>query len=136
MMNAENRDVKIGAGLDRDEDAGEQPAAASDAGRGKRLRFWMNWALALLTVVGAGIVMVFALGAVMSTAACSDKQCPNLGPNGISFDVLFYGAPVVAVLTIIVSFFTAQRPWGVVVPVGALALLVADITILAVTVAQ
>jgi hypothetical protein len=89
-----------------------------------------------LTVVGAGVVMVFSLGAVMSTAACSDKQCPNLGPNGISFDVLFYGAPVVAALTLIVSFFTAQRRWGIVVPLLALALLVADITILAVTVAQ
>ena len=92
--------------------------------------------MALLTVVGAGVVMVFALGAVMSTAACSDKQCPNLGPNGISFDVLFYGAPLVAALTIIISFFTAQRRWGFVVPVVALAVLVADISILAFTVAQ
>ena len=50
--------------------------------------------------------------------------------------MLFYGAPVVAALTLIVSFFTAQRRWGIVVPVVALALLVADITILAVTVAQ
>ncbi len=141
-MNEENRDVKIAAGLDRDKDPGdpgdpgEQPAATSGADRSKRLRFWVNWVLALSTVVGAGVVMVFSLGAVMSTAACSDKQCPNLGPNGISFDVLFYGAPVVAVLTIIVSFFAAQRRWGIVVPLVALALLVADITILAVTVAQ
>jgi hypothetical protein len=101
-----------------------------------RLRFWANWALALLTVVGAGVVMVFSIGAVMSTAACSDKACPKLGPNGISFDVLFYGAPVVAALTIIISFFTAQRRWGAVVPVLALALLIADISILAFTVAQ
>ncbi|UQX11209.1 hypothetical protein [Candidatus Mycobacterium methanotrophicum] len=96
----------------------------------------MNWALALLGVVGAGAVMVFALGAVMSTAACSDKQCPNLGPNGISFGVLFYGAPFVAAVTVVVSFFTAQRRRGVVVPLLALALLVADVTLLAVTVAQ
>jgi hypothetical protein len=135
-MNEENRDVKIAAGLDRDQDPGEQPTATSGTDRSKRLRFWVNWALALLTVVGAGVVMVFSLGAVMSTAACSDKQCPNLGPNGVSFDVLFYGAPLVAALTIVVSFFTAQRRWGIVVPLLALALLVADITILAVTVAQ
>ena len=77
----------------------------------------MNWALALLTVVGAGIVMAVALGAVMSTAACSDKACPNIGPAGISFNELFYGAPVVAALTIVVSFFTAKRRWGFVVPV-------------------
>ncbi len=136
-MNEKNRDVKIAAGLrPRRGRIGEQPAATSGTDRSKRLRFWVNWALALLTVVGAGVVMVFSLGAVMSTAACSDKQCPNLGPNGISFDVLFYGAPVVAALTLIVSFFTAQRRWGIVVPLVALALLVADITILAVTVAQ
>ena len=55
--------------------------------------------------------------------------------HGISFDVLFYGAPAVAALTVIVSFFTARRRWGIVVPVFALALLVTDITILAVTVA-
>jgi hypothetical protein len=100
------------------------------------LRLWMNWALALLTVLGAGVVMAVAMGAVMSTAACSDKACPNLGPDGISFNTLFYGAPVLAVLTIVVSFFTARRRWGFVVPVSALALMIADITILAVTVAQ
>ncbi len=135
-MDEENRNVKVAAELDRDNNRNQQVAATDDAKRTKRLRFWVNWALALLTVVGAGIVMVFSLGAVMSTAACSDKACPNLGPNGISFDVLFYGAPVVAVVTIIVSFFTAQRRWGIVVPLLALALLAADITVLAVTVAQ
>ncbi|HWF71500.1 MAG TPA: hypothetical protein VG187_18415 [Mycobacterium sp.] len=131
-MNEENRDVKIAEGVD----VGEQPPATRGIDRSKGLRFWANWALALLTVMAAGVVMVFSLGAVMSTAACSDKQCPNLGPNGIGFDVLFYGAPAVAAVTLIVSFFTAQRRWGIVVPLLALALLGADITILAVTVAQ
>ena len=72
----------------------------------------------------------------MSTAACSDKACPNLGPNGISFDALFYGAPVVAALTVVVSFFTARRRWGFVVPLVAIVLLIADVAILATTVAQ
>jgi hypothetical protein len=131
-MNEENRDVGVAAGVD----PAEELSASSGTDRSNRLRFWVNWALALLTVVGAGVVMVYALGAVMSTAACSDKQCPKLGPNGISFDVLFYGAPVVAAVTIVVSFFTAQRRWGFVVPLVALALLIGDITTLAVTVAQ
>jgi hypothetical protein len=65
----------------------------------------VNWALAALTVLGAVVVMVYFFGAVMSTAACSQNQCPNPGPNWISPDVL-------------------------------LALLGADIGILAVTVAQ
>jgi hypothetical protein len=96
----------------------------------------VNWALALLTVVGAGIVMAVALGAVMSTAACSDKACPNIGPAGFSFNALFYGAPVLAALIVVVSFFTAKRRWGFVVPISGLALMIADIAILAVTVVQ
>lgn len=128
-MNDENRDVKVAAGA-------EPAVPQNDAGRGGRLRLWVNWVLALLTVPAAAAVLIFTLGAVMSTAACSDKQCPNLGPNGISFGVLFYGAPVVAALTIVISFFTARRRWGIVVPVIALALLVIDIVIVAATVVQ
>ncbi len=127
-MTQENADVKDHPDLD----PGRPPAA----GRRDRLRLWVNWALALLTAVGAGLAMAVALGAVMSTAACADKACPNLGPRGISFDTLFYGAPAVAAVTILLSFFTARRRWGFVVPVVALALLIADVAILAITVAQ
>jgi hypothetical protein len=131
-MNQDNGNMKIDTGPNRDAEI----ASPNGPDRSKRLRLWVNWALALLTVVGAGVVMAVALGAVMSTAACSDKQCPNLGPSGISFNTLFYGAPVVAALTIVISFFTARRRWGFVVPVLALSLMIADVTILAVTVAQ
>ena len=101
-----------------------------------RVRLWVNWVLALLTIPAAAVVLVFALGAVMSTAGCNDKQCPNLGPGGISFGVLFYGAPVVALAAIVITFFTARRRWGIAVPLTALALLIADIVIVATTVAQ
>jgi hypothetical protein len=131
-MSQENTDVKVDDIADRP----VQVNAPAGADRTRRIRLWVNWALALLTVVGAGIVMVVALGAVMSTAACSDKACPNTGPAGIGFNALFYGAPALAVLTLVVSFFTAKRRWGFVIPVSALALLIADIAILAVTVAQ
>ena len=130
-MSQENVHVKADMGGGRD--ALAEPGGTD---RDKRVRLWVNWALALLAVVGAGVVMVFALGAVMSTAACSDKACPNLGPNGISFDMLFYGAPVVAAVAVVVSFFTAKRRWGFVIPVIAIALLIADVAILATTVAQ
>ena len=101
-----------------------------------RARLWLTWVLALLTIPAAAVVLVFALGAVMSTAACNDKQCPNLGPHGIGFGVLFYGAPVVAVVAIVITFFTARRRWGFAIPLIALALLGADIAIVATTVAQ
>jgi hypothetical protein len=134
-MDEENSSVKIDAGVGRD-DGSRRSASPGSSDHGKRLRLWVNWVLALLTGVGAAGVMFFSFGAVMSTAACSDKQCPTLGPRGISFDVLFYGAPVVAALTIVISIFTARRRWGIAVPICALALLIADVTILAVTVAQ
>jgi len=126
---SEESDVKVDAGLDGD-------TRSATPSRTTRRQLWVNWGLALLTVVGAAAVMAVALGAVMSTAACGDKQCPNLGPNGISFNTLFYGAPVVAALTIVASLFTARRRWGFVVPVLALALLIADSAVLVITVAQ
>jgi hypothetical protein len=130
-MSQENIDVKNHPGHDRD-----IPLAESHGtGRSARVRLWVNWALALLTVVGAGVAMAVALGAVLSTAACSDKACPNLG-GGISFDVLYYGAPAVAVVTILLSIFTARRRWGLVVPATALALQIADIALIVTTVAQ
>lgn len=101
------------------------------AGPGPRV----NWVLALLNVPGAAIAMLFALGAVMSTDSCTDRRCPNLG-GGISFDVLFYGPPVVAVLVIVASVFTAKRRAGVAVPLFGLALLVLDVAFLAASVAQ
>jgi hypothetical protein len=131
-MSQENVDVKGPP----DQDRGTLPTGSDANTSGHRRRLWLNWGLALLTAVGAGITMAVALGAVMSTAACSDKACPNLGPRGISFDTLYYGAPAVAVVTIVLSIFTARRRWGFVIPVTALALLIADIAIIAVTVAQ
>jgi Na+(H+)/acetate symporter ActP len=126
---SEHSDVKVDTGLEGD-------ARSATPSSTTRRRLWANWGLALLTVGGAAAVMAVALGAVMSTAACGDKQCPNLGPSGISFNTLFYGAPVVAALTIVASLFTARRRWGFVVPVLALALLSADSAVLVTTVAQ
>ncbi len=130
-MSQEKVHVKADAGGD-----GDALAEHGGIDRDKRVRLWVNWALALLTVVGSGLVMAFAMVSVMSTAACSDKACPNLGPNGISFDTLFYGAPVVAAVAVVASFFTARRRWGFVIPVAAIALLIADVAILATTVTQ
>jgi hypothetical protein len=129
-MSQDNVNVKNEPVLPSDSLPAEQGAR-----RTPRARLWVNWGLALLTAVVAGVVMAVALGAVMSTAACSDKACPNLG-GGISFDVLYYGAPVVAAVTILLSIFTARQRWGLAVPVTALALLIADVAVIVTTVAQ
>ncbi|MBW0018472.1 MAG: hypothetical protein JO236_13130 [Mycobacterium sp.] len=130
-MNPDNRHLTIDGGPG----SATEPRRGGSAGGGPG-RSTINWVLALLTVPGAAIVMLFALGAVMSTDGCSGHQCPNLGFGGIDFGVLFYGAPVVALAVIAVSFFTAKRPRGIAVPLVGLALLVADVAMLALTVAQ
>jgi hypothetical protein len=106
-----------------------QPPGATDPGRGRRAI--ANWALALLTVPAAALIMIFAVGAAMSFAACS-TQCPNLGPDGLAYGVLFYGAPVIAGLTIVASVFTAFRRKGFLVPLIGLALLLVDFAAIAI----
>jgi hypothetical protein len=97
----------------------------STAGRAKTV---VNWVLALLTIPAAIVVVVVAIGSVMSTAGCSGSECT--GPGSFWFGVLFYGAPVLAAATIIVSLFTARRPWGIAVPLCALALFGVDLLVL------
>jgi len=96
-----------------------------------RSRLWVNWLLALSTILGAGIVQLFAMGAVMSTSACSAPNCPK--PSGFVYGLLTYGAPVIAVVAIALSFFTARLARGWLVPAVAWLLLILDVAILAVT---
>ncbi|HTQ22618.1 hypothetical protein [Mycobacterium sp.] len=111
-----------------------EPAPAENR-RDARAGAKVNWGLAICTVPAAAIVMLFALGAVMSTDACTEPACPHPGRGGIDFGVAFYGAPVVAFAVILVSLFSAKRRSGIVVPLLGFALLVADVAIMAVTVA-
>ena len=128
-MNA-NDNLTIGGGAQ----GAAEPAPAGGGRRNRRP--WINWALALTTVPAAALVMLFALGAVMSTDGCSGNNCPNLGRGGIDFGVAFYGAPVVSFVVIVLSFFTAKRRRGIVVPLCGWALLVADVILMAVTVSR
>lgn len=62
-MSSDNRDLvtRSGPGIDESADGGQSRAR-------------VNWVLALLTVPGAAIVMLFALGAVMSTNSCTESR--------------------------------------------------------------
>lgn len=98
--------------------------------RGGRIRPWVNWALALLTVPAAVAVVLIGLGVFMSYAACSAQPCPTQGPTGIWLQIAWFGSAVVAAVTVIVTFLTARRRFGFVVPLCAWALIAGDVALL------
>lgn len=104
------------------------PGAGARVPRG---RLWAHWALTLTTLLGAGAVQLFAMGAVMSTASCNSPDCPK--PSGLVYGVLTYSAPAIAVIAIGASLFTAGRRHGALVPAAAWVLLLADVAALAAT---
>jgi hypothetical protein len=105
--------------------ADQHPAGASS------IQTKVNWALALLTAVGAAALVVFAYGLALGTSGCTDQSCPHLGSADAVFGPVVYGAPVVALLAIGASFVTARRRGGWVVPAIAWILLIAGAVLLA-----
>lgn len=99
----------------------------------RRVRISLTWVLALLTVPAAVAVYLYGMAAVMSMAGCTGEACASKGPGEFWFGILFYGAPVVPVVVIAVSIFTARLRRGVLVPVVGLALLAIDFAVLALT---
>ncbi|MGB3482524.1 MAG: hypothetical protein WBB07_09970 [Mycobacterium sp.] len=96
-----------------------------------RGRIVLNWALAWATVIGAAALVVLAYGKVMGTAACTADTC-GVPSEGL-FTVLLYGPPVVAAVAVLVSFVTAGRRRGYLVPVVAWLLLLVDLVLLLTT---
>jgi hypothetical protein len=92
------------------------------ASRGQRIT---NWALAVLTIAGAAAAVLFAYGTALGTSGCSDRACPHLGLANAVFGPVVYGAPVVALVTVAVSFVTAKLRRGWIVPLIAWILLIA-----------
>jgi hypothetical protein len=88
-----------------------------------------NWVLAVLTIPGAAVAMFFAYGAVLGTSACSAKTCEHL-PSEAVYTVMLYGPAVVAVIAVLLSFLTAHRPRGYLIPVAAWALLILDVAVM------
>lgn len=105
----------------------------AEAPRSHRGRAFWNWVLAFLTIPGALAVVAFAYVSVLGTAGCTDGRCGGVGPSETVFGLILYGTPVVAVVAVALSFFTARRRLGFLVPAVAWALLVAAAVILVVT---
>lgn len=110
----------------------ESQTVQDDKGN-RRLRISTTWVLALLTVPAAVAVFLYGMAAVMSLAGCTGEACASKGPGEFWFGILFYGAPVVPVVTIAVSMFTSRLRYGVLVPLIGLALLAIDFAVLALT---
>ncbi|MEX3655190.1 MULTISPECIES: hypothetical protein [Mycolicibacterium] len=99
----------------------------------RRLRISLTWVLVVLTVPAAVLVFLYGMGAVMGMAGCTGDVCADKGPGEFWFGILFYGAPVVPVVTIAVSILTSRMRYGVLVPIIGLALLAIDFAVLALT---
>ena len=104
-----------------------RPAGADDVGRTGRIA---NWVLALATIPGAVAVVVFLYMQVLGTAGCNHQACPRQGPGELGFTLIQYGAPGVAVAAVVLSFFTARRHGGILIPVVAWLLLIAAFVVL------
>lgn len=96
----------------------------------------VNWVLALLTIIGAAAVVGFAYLQVLGTAVCGSVPCPNQGPGETVFGLILDAPPVIAAVTIGLSFFTAGRRRGILVPLFAWALLALGFVILIVSFAR
>lgn len=94
--------------------------------------FW-NWTAAILALVASLAVVVFAYVSVLGSAACTDGTCGGTGPGETTFGLILYGPPIVGVLAVAASFFTAKRRAGFVVPVVAWVVVLAAAAILIVT---
>jgi len=75
-------------------------------------------------------VVLFLYMQILGTAGCGDQACPRQGPGELGFTMIQYGAPIVAVVAVALSFFTARRRGGILVPVVAWLLLIAAFVVL------
>lgn len=91
-----------------------------------------NWTAAALALIASLAVVVFAYASVLGTAACTDRTCAA-GPSETVFGLILYGTPVVGLLAVLASFFTAKRRGGFVVPLLAWAVVVVAALTLVVT---
>ncbi|OCB12317.1 hypothetical protein A5717_16575 [Mycolicibacterium porcinum] len=99
----------------------------------RRMRISITWVLVVLTIPAAVVVFLYGMGAVMGMAGCTGDVCATKGPGEFWFGILFYGAPVVPLVTIAVSIFTSRMRYGILVPIVGLALLAIDFAVLALT---
>lgn len=92
-----------------------------------------NWVSAVLAVLGAVAVVAFAYVQVLGTAGCTAGNCGGTGPGESVFGLILYGTPIVAVVALALSFVTAKRTWGWIVPTVSWLVVLAALIVLLVT---
>jgi hypothetical protein len=105
----------------------------ADHGGSHGARTFSNWLLALLAALGASAVVAFAYLKVLGTAGCTYKACGDLGPGELGFSLILYGTPIVAIVGVLLSVFTARRRLGIVVPICVWAVIAIALIVLVVT---
>jgi hypothetical protein len=108
----------------------DQSAGTGAHHRGRT--FW-NWTAAVLALVGSLAVVGFAYLKVLGTAACTDRACGDLGPSETVFGLVLYGTPIVGVVAVLLSFVTAKRSGGFIVPLIAWIVVAAALVVLVTT---
>jgi hypothetical protein len=103
------------------------PNDTEEVGRTGRI---VNWVLALATLPGAVAAVVFLYMQILGSAGCSAQTCPRQGPGELGVTLIQYGVPIVAVAAVALSFFTARRRGGILVPVVAWLVIVAAFVVL------
>ena len=91
----------------------------------------VNWVLAVATIPAAAAVVGFAYMQILGTAGCTQPDCTSL--NSIGFTLIQYGVPAVAGLAVVLSFITARRRGGVLVPLAAFAVIAVALIVLTLT---
>jgi hypothetical protein len=109
----------------------DSTTARPDAGRTGRTT--LTWVAAVLAVLAAVAVVGFAYLKVLGTAACTDRMCDDMGPSEPVFGFILYGTPIIAVVALVITFVTARKPWGFVLPLIAWAVVAVSLIILIVT---
>ena len=105
----------------------DRQPGTDEVGRAGRIT---NWLLALATVPGAVAVVLFLYMQILGTAGCNDQPCPRQGPGELGFTLIQYGVPIVAIVAVALSFFTARRRGGILVPVVTWLVLIAAFVVL------
>lgn len=109
-----------------------QHAASDQRVTGSRTHTGRNWVLAILTVPASLAVVGFAYLQVLGMARCGAGTCTETGPGETVYGLILYGTPIIAIVAVALSFVTARKRYGIVVP-GVAFVILAVATIILIT---